>query len=189
MKKIIGLMLAVFVFTCSAFCGEKWMENTHIEIDARLGISTNALEIQGVYMLPINKNFYWDAGLEIDLVNNSLLSSLMGGVLVSSGGDAAFNYSGLNIKTIASIWFKEIYLRYGFGIGFPQEGIGVLPYDVRLGWQPNYHKTEKRWLFKIETGLTSALLYQEQKLEDGNIEKSVMCMPDAILTLGATYKF
>ena len=188
MKKLLAVIMALGIFSCAAFAQEKWSDNVRVEADLSIGIFTNAFELKGAYMFPISKNFSWDAGLEVDFVSNSLLS---GGVNVVYESQVGYkkSFEGTSINPFASIWFKELYLKYGLGLGITEGGVAFNPYDIRIGWQPNFTKDSKRWIFKLEIGLRSVAQYSEWTNDEGERVKNISTSPDFILALGATYKF
>ena len=167
MKKLFTVLLCLGVFSCAGFAQEKWSDNIRIEGDIRLGVITMALELKGAYMFQINEKLSCDAGLEFDSFSSSIIYSF------GSGGQDSFK--GTQITAFASIWFRNVYLKYGIGTMFDKNNVVFVPYDIRFGWQPHFSEKDKGWCFKMETGLIGF-----------GTKGGVDFIP---LAIGATYKF
>ena len=192
MKKIITILSALVIFTTAAFAQDvSWNDNVRAELDIALGMMTTDYELRGAYSFPISENLSWDAGVGFRIDTPSFLSAAVAvGNSIGSGTSSPVP-SGFNIEPFASIWYKCIYLQYGFALDIIKDaGVGFNPYDVRFGWQPGFHKKDKGWCFKMEAG---AISFYEKYLEKENEEDKGTFKKyrgtDFILTLGASYKF
>ena len=124
------------------------------------------------------------------------------------GYGAGVNYSSVCILPFASIWYKDVYLSDGFGIGTTEAGVAFVPVDIRFGWQPHFFEKDKGFCFKIELGLLGApsvntyheVVYEDDgvtpKTDDNGHEvtKTVKTVSktvsiDPSITIGVTYKF
>ena len=180
MKKLLAVIAALAVTVCGAFAqenepaGDSWVDHVRIEADVELGLMQFGLEARGAYRFPINDILAWDAGVE--------MGWCMPGFLVGLS-NSANNVDNSKLHTFtteafASFWFWDFYVSYGLGFAV-NAGYGpmLIPADVRVGWQPNFRKTDNGFIFKMELGLLPC--------PTGNVVTDEM----VALTLGATYKF
>ena len=181
MKRLIAALLALSMITCAVFAqetetdevetvstetGSNWYDNVRVEVDLGIGVFTNRLEVRGAYMFPINDILRWDAGLELSYFMPAI--SILGALGSTSG-----QTNGINLIPFGSFWFWDFYVSYGLGLCIsPDYGAFFAPCDLRVGWQKDFRKTEKGFLFKMEVGVLP-------------IVDSV----DVVLTLGGAYKF
>ena len=192
MKKLLGIVLALAMFTGAAFAqNENWKDNVRAELDIALGFMTTDYEVRGAYTFPISENLRWDAGVGFRIDTPSLLSAAVVVGNSMGGGSTSPIPSGFNITPFASIWYKCIYLQYGLGLDFVKDaGVGFNPYDIRFGWQPGINKKDKGWCFKMEAGIISfyeKFLEKENENDEGTFNK--FRGTDFIVTLGASYQF
>ncbi len=84
-------------------------------------------------------------------------------------------------EAFASFWFWDFYASYGLGIAVNKEfgPVMLIPTDFRIGWQPNFRKRDRGFLFKMELGLLPYV--------GSNINK--LTYTSVALTLGTSYKF
>ena len=175
MKKIIAVIAALVVMSGAAFAqdessgGDSWIDNLRVEADAGLGLMTFRIDARAAYRFPISDILAWDAGLGLALDMQSFL-----------GAAAGKHSAAFQVTPFASFWFWDFYVSYGFGFSVNgSDGFFIDIADFRIGWQPNFRKTDKGFLFKIELGLLPGFP------EEGKI----YAMEDYVLTLGTSYKF
>ena len=164
MKKIL-CALAVSISIFSGLFAEGglggFIENHKCErpirIEADIGLipGGTAAEVRCAYMFRLNDIFRWDVGAGLDYV---------GGVAEPGffpESNQTFGGGSINIITFGSLWAWDLYGSWGIGLGFNTlGGVGFIPADVRLGWQPGSRKN-KRWQLKLELasmGSTKALV-------------------------------
>ena len=179
MKKILCVITTFMLLTGLAFAqeGNKWTDNLSAGGLFRLGFPTSGLEIHSRYAFPLTESIHVDAGLNINLC----LSWAAG---VSFGADsAAVAFGGNSIIPNASIWYKDFYLYYGFGIGSATKA-HFIPYDIRLGWQPGNTKKDEGVCFNMELGLIGTPM---ETYENNQITESTI-FPGFFVALGAMYK-
>ena len=141
------------------------------EVDVGLGTYAQFIaEVRGAYHFPINDILAWDAGLGVRYYSVAFL-----------GGRNPFANNPENsfmTEAFASFWFWDFYVSYGFGFSVNgSDGFFIDIADFRIGWQPNFRKTDNGFIFKMELGLLPC--------PTGNVVTDEM----VALTLGATYKF
>lgn len=142
------------------------------EVDVGLGISAQFIaEVRGAYRFPINDILAWDAGLGVGYYSVAFL-----------GGRTPFANNPENsfmTEAFASFWFWDFYASYGLGIAVNKEfgPVMLIPTDFRIGWQPNFRKRDRGFLFKMELGLLPYV--------GSNINK--LTYTSVALTLGTSY--
>lgn len=171
MKKIACVLLILVGLSAAVFAqdGNSWYkDHLRIEADGGFGLITTSFEVRSAYRAPINDNLRWDAGVDVSFKMPSLVAAIGG------AGDVKTT----NIEAFGSFWFYAFYIQYGFGIGISDAGVGFMPYDIRLGFQPGINNNNGgHWNFKMELGLAA--------IPVRGYENNA----DFFLTLGTTYRF
>lgn len=180
MKKILCVITTLMIFSGTIFAqeGHKWTDGLSAGGLFRLGFPTSGLEIHSRYAFPITKSIHVDAGLNLNLCLSWSAGFSAGG---TSGGVA---FGGTSIIPNASIWYKDFYLHYGFGIGSAKK-THFVPYDIRIGWLPGNTKKDNGVCFNMEMGLIATPV---EGIENGEVVSTTL-FPGFFMTLGAMYKF
>ncbi|MBP5443361.1 MAG: hypothetical protein J6Y60_08970 [Treponema sp.] len=176
MKKFIAVFAALVVMSSAVFAqnessdSNSWMDNFRVEADVGLGLGSIRIETRAAYRFPINDILAWDAGLDLAFIMPSFL-----------GNFTEEPSKALMVTPFASFWFWDFYVCYGLGLGVNfSNGFLIGPVDFRIGWQPNFRKRDKGFLFKMELGLIPSWLPAS-----GGVAATIT----PSITLGTTYKF